>query len=171
MYEEDRVRALAMYNSMFDETDDETGLLQLLVSPTRQAVNLARSYDARERKLQAHAQAREAGAAVEEEPSFVQVIDRIRDQAASLGPKAPAVSDDQFSLFEDEELDTSVFDDLAAARETQNRVREFIRNHPTVYCGTHTPQGYENLEAKRVMDLEHPVETVLAEVDFTAQEA
>lgn len=114
MYEEDRVRALAMYNSMFDETDDETGLLQLLVSPTRQAVNLARSYDARERKLQAHAQAREAGAAVEEEPSFVQVIDRIRDQAASLGPKAPAVSDDQFSLFEDEELDTSVFDDLAA---------------------------------------------------------
>ena len=36
-----------------------------------------------------------------------------------------------------------VFDDLPAARETQNRVREFIRNHPTVYCGTHTPQGYE----------------------------
>ena len=68
MYEEDRVRALAMYNSMFDETDDETGLLQLLVSPTRQAVNLARSYDARERKLQAHAQAREAGAAVRRSP-------------------------------------------------------------------------------------------------------
>ena len=70
MYEEDRVRALAMYNSMFDETDDETGLLQLLVSPTRQAVNLARSYDARERKLQAHAQAREAGETAEEEPSY-----------------------------------------------------------------------------------------------------
>ncbi len=64
-----------------------------------------------------------------------------------------------------------VYDDLPAARETQNRVREFIRNHPTVYCGTHTPQGYENLEAKRVMDLDHPVETVFPEVDFTAQEA
>lgn len=114
MYEEDRVRALAMYNSMFDETDDETGLLQLLVSPTRQAVNLARSYDARERKLQAHAQAREAGETAEEEPSFVQVIERIRDQAAALGAKAPAVSDDQFSLFEDADLDTSVFDDVAA---------------------------------------------------------
>ena len=50
-----------------------------------------------------------------------------------------------------------VFDDLPAARETLNRVREFIRNHPTVYCGTHTPQGYENLEAKRVMDLDNPV--------------
>ncbi len=60
-----------------------------------------------------------------------------------------------------------VFDDLAAARETQDRIREFIRNHPTVYCGTHTPQGYENLEAKRVMDLDNPVPTVLAEVDFS----
>ena len=64
-----------------------------------------------------------------------------------------------------------VFDDLSAARETMNRVREFIRNQPTVYCGTHTPQGYENLEAKRVMDLDDPVPTVLAEVDFTREEA
>ncbi|MBR1901581.1 MAG: MBL fold metallo-hydrolase [Bacteroidaceae bacterium] len=64
-----------------------------------------------------------------------------------------------------------VFDDQAAARETLNRVREFVRNHPTVYCGTHTPQGYESLEAKRVMDLDNPVPTVLAEVDFSKQEA
>ena len=64
-----------------------------------------------------------------------------------------------------------VFDDAAAARETLDRVREFIRNQPTVYCGTHTPQGYENLEAKRVMDLDHPVETVFEEYDFSNQEA
>ncbi|MBP5541220.1 MAG: MBL fold metallo-hydrolase [Bacteroidales bacterium] len=64
-----------------------------------------------------------------------------------------------------------VFDDLPAARETQDRIREFIRNHPTVYCGTHTPQGYENLEAKRVMVLDNPVPTVLAEVDFSKQKA
>ena len=64
-----------------------------------------------------------------------------------------------------------VFEDLAAARETLDRVREFVRNHPTVYCGTHTPQGYENLEANRVIDLDHPVETVLAEVDFTARKS
>lgn len=64
-----------------------------------------------------------------------------------------------------------VFDDQAAARETLNRVREFVRNHPTVYCGTHTPQGYENLEAKRVIDLDNPVPTILAEVDFSKQEA
>ncbi|MBO7710313.1 MAG: MBL fold metallo-hydrolase [Lachnospiraceae bacterium] len=64
-----------------------------------------------------------------------------------------------------------VYDDLQAARETMDRIREFIRNHPTVYCGTHTPQGYENLEAKRVMDLDNPVETVFADIDFSAQEA
>ena len=64
-----------------------------------------------------------------------------------------------------------VFDDLPAARETLDRVREFVRNQPTVYCGTHTPQGYESLEAKRVMDLDHPVETVFKTYDFTHQES
>ena len=44
-------------------------------------------------------------------------------------------------------------------------------NHPTVYMGTHTPQGYENLEAKPVIDLDNPVPTVYAEVDFSARQA
>ena len=64
-----------------------------------------------------------------------------------------------------------VFDDLPAARKTLDRVREFVRNQPTVYMGTHTPQGYENLEAKRVMDLDHPVPTVFDEIDFSKKEA
>ncbi|MBQ7164620.1 MAG: MBL fold metallo-hydrolase [Clostridia bacterium] len=64
-----------------------------------------------------------------------------------------------------------VYDDPDAARETLDRVREFVRNHPTVYCGTHTPQGYENLEAKRVVDLDNPPETIFAEFDFTKGEA
>ncbi|MBQ7210671.1 MAG: MBL fold metallo-hydrolase [Paludibacteraceae bacterium] len=64
-----------------------------------------------------------------------------------------------------------VFDDPEAARLTLNNVRKFVANHPTVYMGTHTPQGYENLEAKRVIDLNNPMPTVLAEVDFSAKEA
>lgn len=60
-----------------------------------------------------------------------------------------------------------VFDDLAAARETLDRVREFVSKNPTVYCGTHTPQGYENLEAKRVIDLNDPPETIpVGEITF-----
>ena len=46
-----------------------------------------------------------------------------------------------------------VFEDLQAARETLDRVREFIAAHPTVYLSTHCPEGYENLEMKRVMKL------------------
>ena len=64
-----------------------------------------------------------------------------------------------------------VFDNLQDALTTLGRVREFVRNHPTVYCGTHTPQGYENLETKRVIDLDNPVETIFADIDFTEQEA
>jgi len=64
-----------------------------------------------------------------------------------------------------------VFDDIAAARETMDRVREFVRNHPTVYMGTHTPQGPENLEAKRIIDLDHPVPTIWPEMNFAKKEA
>lgn len=64
-----------------------------------------------------------------------------------------------------------VFDDLAAARETLDRVRAFIRNHPTVYLSTHTPQGYENLENKRIMDLDNPVPTIFEEINFSEQKA
>lgn len=53
-----------------------------------------------------------------------------------------------------------VYDDIHLARSTQNTIREFIRKHPTVYCSTHTPLGYENLEAKRVMDLDNPPATI-----------
>lgn len=53
-----------------------------------------------------------------------------------------------------------VFEDIAAARETLDRVREFVTNNPTVYLSTHTPLGVENLEAKRVVDLNDPPETL-----------
>lgn len=46
-----------------------------------------------------------------------------------------------------------VFDDIKAARETLDRVREFVQNNPTVYLSTHCPEGYENLEMKGVMKL------------------
>lgn len=46
-----------------------------------------------------------------------------------------------------------VFEDVAAARATLDKVREFIAENPTVYLSTHCPEGYENLEMKRIMRL------------------
>ena len=64
-----------------------------------------------------------------------------------------------------------VYEDRAEARKTLDLVREFVKDRPTVYCGTHTPQGYENLEAKRVIDLNAPVPTTPAVTDFSANTA
>ena len=111
MHEEDRERALNMYSSLFEETDDETGLLQMLGSPTRQAVNLARSYDARERRLQMQAQSR-GEAPAGGEPSFVRMIGQLRTQAAALGAPVSKISADQFSLFESAGKETALFDEL-----------------------------------------------------------
>jgi rubredoxin len=52
-----------------------------------------------------------------------------------------------------------VFEDLTAARKTLDAVREFISAHPTVYLSTHTPLGVENLEEKKVVDLNDPPES------------
>lgn len=49
-----------------------------------------------------------------------------------------------------------IYEDKKAARETLDAVRQFVSEHPTVYCSTHTPLGYENLEQKRVVDLSTP---------------
>ena len=64
-----------------------------------------------------------------------------------------------------------VFEDKAAARDTLNRVREFIRKNPTVYCSTHTQLGYENLEAKKVCDLDNPPKPVPVDYEIAKNEA
>ncbi|MBQ7476092.1 MAG: MBL fold metallo-hydrolase [Selenomonadaceae bacterium] len=51
-------------------------------------------------------------------------------------------------------------EDKVAARDTLNKVREFIKNNPTIYCSTHTPLGYENLEAKKTIDLDNMPEPI-----------
>lgn len=103
MYEEDRNRALEMYNEIFDEVNNETAVLQLLVSPTRQAVNLARAYDARERKYHS-----DDG----EEPAYQLVIEDLRRQAGTLTPEEPKFNDGQISLFNDDSAADNVFDSL-----------------------------------------------------------
>ena len=107
MYEEDRQTALAMYNRMFDEAESEQALLQYLVSPTRQAVILARAYNAKERKLQVHTQSRdEYEQSTDEIPDFVLAINKLQDEASALKITTPQISEDQISLFDDSDAVT-----------------------------------------------------------------
>ena len=46
-----------------------------------------------------------------------------------------------------------VFDDKDEARKTLTRVREFIRENRTIYCSTHCPEGYLNVEQHKIMEL------------------
>ena len=101
MYEEDRQRALSMYERMFDITEDEQGLIQHLMSPTRQAVIIARAYDAKERKLSVSSQLRGDTDETEESelPKFVLAINKIFDD---LFPDSAedALEEDQVSFFD-----------------------------------------------------------------------
>ena len=85
---------------MFDEAGDEQTLLQALVSPTRQAVVIARAYNAKERKLQVHAQSREDDNA-EGDADFVLAINQVRSDALGEQETRPVVDENQFSLFDD----------------------------------------------------------------------
>lgn len=107
MYEEDRQTALAMYNRMFDEAEDEQALIQYLVSPTRQAVVLARAYNAKERKLQVHSQSRDEYEQVSDEiPDFVLTINKLQEEVSALKITTQQVSEDQISLFDDSNAGT-----------------------------------------------------------------
>ena len=93
MYDEDRQMALDLYAQMFDGAESEQVLLQFFGSPTKQAVMVARSY-------QANAQ----GPATEEDevPEFVHTILTIEDEARERQILFPEENKDQFSLFADE---------------------------------------------------------------------
>ena len=109
MYEEDRVRALEEYEDIFEQAGNENAVLQLLVSPTRQAVNLARAYDAKDRGSLS-----EGG----EGPAYLTVIDDLRRQAGTLMPAAPVLidhdddDDGQLSLFDKPDVADTVFNNL-----------------------------------------------------------
>lgn len=120
MYEEDRQTALAMYNKMFDESEDEQALIQYLVSPTRQAVILARAYNAKERKLQVHSQSRDEYEQVSDEiPDFVLAINKLQKEATAREITTRQVSEDQISLFDDSDAGT-VSESAAATKAQEN---------------------------------------------------
>ena len=93
MYEEDRLRAIELYSRMFEQAEDEMALLQSLVSPTRQAVIVARAYNSNLGRLSLTAQSKAAPEDRDENgvPDYIQAIEKVREQAwAAQGISAAA---------------------------------------------------------------------------------
>ena len=124
MSEEDRQEALTLYAKMFDDVTDEQALLQSLLSPTRQAVIIARAYDANARKLQARAKSRR-DEDEDDTPDFVMAILHVYEECVPLLPEEEVTEEDsvmanQFSLFEDDGQPTeeSVYEETFVLHET-----------------------------------------------------
>ena len=136
MYEEDRQSALAMYSKMFDDVAEEQLLLQFLVSPTRQAVVLARAYDAKERKLQVHTQSRDDDASYDntpegELPPFILAISDLQQEAIAQGifepvELLPEVDENQFSLFDEFPQDAPVEQEMKLSRLQDRLVKPLV---------------------------------------------
>ena len=93
MYEEDRQRAMGLYSRMFEEAGDEQALIQALISPTRQAVVVARAYNSNLGRLSLNAETKAAPEDRDENgvPDYVQAIEKVREQAwAAIGVPAEA---------------------------------------------------------------------------------
>ena len=93
MYEEDRQRAMGLYSRMFEEAGDEQALIQALISPTRQAVVVARAYNSNLGRLSLNAETKAAPEDRDENgvPDYVQAIEKVREQAwAAIGVPASA---------------------------------------------------------------------------------
>lgn len=122
MYEDDRQSALRAYADMFDEAADEQALIQALNSPLRQAVEVARAYNAGTPALGTPSR----GAKDEDDGAFLEAIAAIRDYALSLQPVPQAaavpvveeeevpVNDNQISLFDEAQTPMAAPDDVAA---------------------------------------------------------
>lgn len=77
--EEYRLYIVSLYNGLFEDAADERALLALLVSPTKQAVNVARIYDA--------GVSRQKIGIVQGFPTEIEdMIGDLRFRAAKLGP-------------------------------------------------------------------------------------
>ena len=154
MYEEDRQLALNMYERMFDAYGDDSGLIQRLMSPTRQAVIIARAYDAKERKLSVATHSKdEAGYQDGDEiPPFVTVIGETFD---AILPEAPAAKTAEAAVAAEtpEEAETEV---------EENQVSFFDEVPPEEEPET-SPVGEELAEEQEPSEEKAPEETSAGE--------
>ena len=86
MYEDDRQTALNIYSNLFDGCENQEELAKNLVSPTRQAVVIARAYDS-------------DGDEYDDEPAFVKAINNVISEIETKKKKTEQVSKSQYTFF------------------------------------------------------------------------
>ena len=125
MYEEDRRYALDMYERMFDIAEgSEQWLIQNLMSPTRQAVLIARSYNAKERKLSVSAEWKEEEEDQSKEtPPFVLAINKIFDDLFPDNGDPEETDRDQVSFFDQDKKEKK--NKIPKAAVLLNQTQEF----------------------------------------------
>ena len=125
MYEEDRRYALDMYERMFDIAEgSEQWLIQNLMSPTRQAVLIARSYNAKERKLSVSAEWKEEEEDQSKEtPPFVLAINKIFDDLFPDNGDPEETDRDQVSFFDQDKKEKK--NKMPKAAVLLNQTQEF----------------------------------------------
>ena len=136
MYEEDRLKAIEIYSRMFEEADDERALLQSLVSPTRQAVVVARAYNSDLGKLSLTSESKAAPEDRDENgvPDYVQAIEKVREQAlsaqgiaavkADAEPEAEAAEEPETEAVEEPETEAAEEPETEAAEEPDAEAAE-----------------------------------------------
>ncbi len=120
MYDEDRQTVLAMYSRIFDEVSDEQALVHQLMSPTRQAVLIARAYNAKAGRLAVESERRGKTNSAQEKPRYIAVIEDI--EAEALAREAAAGHHQlsgQRSLFEQYPEDEDEAEEQESASATE----------------------------------------------------
>ena len=138
MYEEDRQRAMGLYSRMFEEAGDEQALIQALISPTRQAVVVARAYNSNLGRLSLNAETKAAPEDRDENgvPDYVQAIEKVREQAwAAIG--VPAAAEEA----EEAPAETEEAEEAPAAAEPDKSAHEGIEFFTLPEEGKETPQS------------------------------
>lgn len=166
MRDEDRETVLDMYNALFDEVVDTRKLLSLLMSPTRQAVLIARAYDTT------------APAVTGEMPKFLKVVDDIRNTAIKEGLMDTAVPEDapEEDISEEEntsipvlENQVSIFDEAETeTEENKDAPTFFFETEPREYVSDATDKTDGESSEKFAVAEASPVEVIKSEDEINA---
>ena len=129
MSEEDRKTALGIYGDMFDDAPDEQALTGFLISPTRQAVYMARAYN--KKPESAFDPMKEYGEEPEEpedeRPGYIKALDHARAEAENEGIVSPysfAEPESEEPLEETEPEELQEVDDFLLSKDTESEETE-----------------------------------------------